>query len=84
MFKCVRRSDNGRREAERNSLADRLEVEAKALADLKIEKAAAEGERRTVEADPVRWNISPPCSAKLTKWGCGGDSVEPKSSCFDI
>jgi hypothetical protein len=32
-------------------------VEAKALADLEIEKAAVEGERRTVEADagPVRY-----------------------------
>jgi len=32
-------------------------VEAKALADLKIENAAVEGERRTVEADlgPVRY-----------------------------
>jgi hypothetical protein len=32
-----------RRPAKRNSLADRLAVEAKALADLKIEKAAVEG-----------------------------------------
>ena len=34
-----------------------LTVEAKALADLKIEKAAVEGERRTVEADlgPLRY-----------------------------
>ena len=36
----------GRRQANRNSLADKLTVEAKALADLKIEKAAVEGERR--------------------------------------
>jgi hypothetical protein len=51
------RSSIGRREAERNSLADKLTVEAKALADLKIEKAAVAGERRTVEADlgPVRY-----------------------------
>jgi hypothetical protein len=39
------------RSVERNNLADKLTVEAKALADLKIEKAAVEGERRTVEAD---------------------------------
>jgi hypothetical protein len=34
-----------------------LAVEAKALADLKIEKAVVEGQRRTVEADlgPVRY-----------------------------
>jgi hypothetical protein len=38
-------------------IADKLTVEAKALADLKIEKAAVEGERRKVEAGlgPVRY-----------------------------
>ena len=41
----LRAADDERRQAERNSLADRLAVEAKALADLKIEKAADEGER---------------------------------------
>jgi hypothetical protein len=41
----------------RNSLADRLAVEAKALADLKIEKAVVNSQRRTVEDDlgPVRY-----------------------------
>ena len=36
---------------------DKLTVEAKTLADLKIEKTAVEGERRTVDADlgPVRY-----------------------------
>jgi hypothetical protein len=43
--------DDERRQAKRNSLADKLTVEAKALAGLKIEKAAVESERRTVEAD---------------------------------
>jgi hypothetical protein len=38
----------------RDSLADRLTVEAKVLANMKIEKAAAEGELRKVEADPGR------------------------------
>jgi len=40
-----------------NSLADKLTVEAKAFADLKIEKAALEGERSKLEADlgPVRY-----------------------------
>jgi hypothetical protein len=33
-------ADDERRQAKRNSLADKLTVEAKALADLKIEKAA--------------------------------------------
>jgi hypothetical protein len=53
----LRAADDERRQAKRNSLADKLAVEAKTLADLKIEKAAVEGERRTVEADlgPVRW-----------------------------
>ena len=50
-------TDDERRQAERNNLADKLTVEAKVLADLKIEKATVEGERRTVEADlgPVRY-----------------------------
>jgi hypothetical protein len=57
MLECVRRSVDERRQAKRNSLADKLTVEAKALADLKIEKAAVEGERRMVEADlgPVKY-----------------------------
>ncbi len=46
---------NGDRRSD--SIADKLAVEAKALADLKAKKAAVEGERRTVEADsgPVRY-----------------------------
>jgi hypothetical protein len=46
-----------RRQARRNSLADKLMVEAKALAGLKVEKAAVEGEWRTAEADlgPVHY-----------------------------
>src|SRR5712671_749843 len=53
----LRTADDERRQAKRNSLADKLTVEANTLADLKIEKAAVEGERRTVEADlgPVRY-----------------------------
>jgi hypothetical protein len=53
----LRAADDERRQAKRNSLVDKLTVEAKALADLKVEKAAVEGERRTVEADlgPVRY-----------------------------
>jgi hypothetical protein len=53
----LRVADDERRQAKRLSLADKLTVEAKALADLKIEKAAAEGERRTVDADlgPVQY-----------------------------
>jgi hypothetical protein len=42
----------------RNSLVDKLTVEAKVLGDLKIEKAAVDGERRKVaEADlgPLRY-----------------------------
>ncbi len=53
----LRAADDERRQAKRTSLADRLAVKAKALADLKVETAAVEGERRTVEADlgPVRY-----------------------------
>jgi hypothetical protein len=53
----LRAADDERREAKCNSLADKLTVEAKILADLKVERAAIEGERRTVEADlgPVRY-----------------------------
>jgi hypothetical protein len=43
-------SDAGERGSS-GSLADKLMVEAKTLADLKIEKAAVEGERCIVEAD---------------------------------
>jgi hypothetical protein len=56
----------------RNSLADRLAVEAKALADLKIEKAAVEGERRAVEADlgPVKCLATPArrCDKDVLRW----------------
>ena len=53
----LRAKDDERRQAKRNSLADKLAVEAKALAGLKIEKAVVDGQRRTVEADigPVRY-----------------------------
>ena len=42
----LRAGDDGRRQAKRNKLGDKLTVEAKVLADL-----VCEGERRTVEAD---------------------------------
>ena len=53
----LRAANDERRQAKRNSLADKLLVEAKVLADLKIEKAAVQGEHRKVEADlgPVRY-----------------------------
>jgi hypothetical protein len=47
----LRTADDERRREKRNSSADKLTVEAKALADPKIEKAAVEGERRAVDAD---------------------------------
>jgi hypothetical protein len=50
----LRTVDDERRQAKRNSLADKLTVEAKAFADLKVEKAIVEGERRMVEATLVR------------------------------
>ncbi len=50
------RTADDERQAKRNSLADKLTVEAK-VADLKIEKAVVDSQRRTVEADlgPVRY-----------------------------
>jgi hypothetical protein len=39
--------DDEGRQARRNSLADKFTVEAKALADSKVERAAVKGERRT-------------------------------------
>ena len=52
---CNLRAANGGRSSA--SLADKLTVEAKTLANLKIEKAAVEGERQKVEADlgPVKY-----------------------------
>src|SRR6266436_8601899 len=56
----LRAADDERRQTKRTSLADKLTVEAKALADLKIERAKIDGERRTAEADlgPVRYLAS--------------------------
>jgi hypothetical protein len=53
----LRAAEDERRQAKRNSLADKLTVEEKTLADLKIEKVAVEGEHRKVEADlgPVKY-----------------------------
>ena len=53
----LRAADDERRQAKRTSLADKLTVEAKALADLKIEKAKIDGDRKVTEADlgPVRY-----------------------------
>jgi hypothetical protein len=54
----LRAADDERRQAKRNSLADRLVVEV--LTNLKVEKAVVDGERRKVEADlgPVRYLAS--------------------------
>jgi hypothetical protein len=41
----LRAKDDERRQAKRHSLADKLTVEVKVLADLKIEKTSDEGER---------------------------------------
>jgi hypothetical protein len=53
----LRAADDERRQAKRASLANKLTVEAKALAELKVEKASVEGQRKVVEADlgPVRY-----------------------------
>jgi hypothetical protein len=53
----LRAVDGEQRRAKRNSLAGKLTAEARALADLKIERAAVESVRRVVEADlgPVKY-----------------------------
>jgi hypothetical protein len=50
-------ADDERRQAKRTSLADKLTAEAKALAELKIEKAKVDADRKVAEADlgPVRY-----------------------------
>jgi len=53
----LRVADDERRQAKRTSLADKLTVEAKALADMKIEKARVDADRKVADADlgPVRY-----------------------------
>jgi hypothetical protein len=53
----LRAADDERRQTKRTSLADKLTVEAKALAELKVEKAKIDGDRKVAEADlgPVRY-----------------------------
>jgi hypothetical protein len=53
----LRAADDERRQAKRTSLADKLTVEAKALAEIKVEKAKVDGDRKVAEADlgPVRY-----------------------------
>jgi len=53
----LRAAEDERRQAKRSNLADKLTAEAKALAELKIEKASVEGQRKLAEADlgPVRY-----------------------------
>src|SRR5260370_31776692 len=53
----LRAADDERRQVKRTSLADKLTVEAKALAGLQVERAKADGDRKMVEADlgPVRY-----------------------------
>src|SRR5258705_9826006 len=53
----LRAADDGRRQTKPKSLADKFTVEVKLLADLKIERAAVEGEPRSVETDlgPVKY-----------------------------
>ena len=48
----LRAADDERRQAKCNSLADKLTVEAKAIADLKIEKAAVEGRAQEGRSRP--------------------------------
>jgi hypothetical protein len=85
----LRAANDKRRQAKRNSLADKLTVEAKVLADLKIEKAAAESERRMVEADLGLVKYLATLFGQSTMWCCGGSSslwrcswIPPRCSCY--
>ena len=60
-------ADDERRQAKRNSLADKLAVEAMVLADLKVKKVAVEAERRTVEADLGRCGMATELDSAATK-----------------
>jgi hypothetical protein len=68
----LRAADDERRQTKCNGLADRLTVEVTALADLKLEKAAVEGERRSVEADlgPVKYLATQPGQANEVVLRC--------------
>jgi hypothetical protein len=53
----LRVADDERRQAKRTSLADKLTTEAKTLAELRVDKAKIDGERKIADADlgPVRY-----------------------------
>jgi hypothetical protein len=59
-------AEGERRQTKRNSLADNLAVAPKVLADLQVEKAGIEGQRKVVEADLGRCGIWQCCSVSPT------------------
>jgi hypothetical protein len=63
------RQESAREAHERNSLADKLTVEAKALVDLKVKKATVEGECRTVGAELARRAIWRRCCCSWQRRG---------------
>jgi hypothetical protein len=70
----LRAADDERRQAKRAEVAGQYIEEGKVLATLKVEKAAVEGERRTVEADlGPRCGIRRRCLAPRTMT-CSGIS----------
>jgi hypothetical protein len=54
LFTKLRAADDERRQAKRDSLAGKLTIEENALADLKVEKAKFDGDKKVVEADLAR------------------------------
>src|SRR5215831_9564153 len=59
----------------RADLAGQRIREAKTLADLKVEKAGIDGQRKVAEADLGRFGISPRSSAPATRTCCDGSSL---------
>jgi hypothetical protein len=70
----LRAADDERRQTKRNRLANKLTVEAKTFADLKIEKAKFDGDKKVVEADLARSGIWRHSSASATRTCCVGSS----------
>ncbi len=68
----LRSADDDRRQTKRNSLADKLTVEANTLADLKVEKAKFDGDKKVVEAELARSAIWRRCLAPTTRRSSDG------------
>jgi hypothetical protein len=63
----LRTADDERRQAKRNSLAGKLTIEENALADLKVEKAKFDGDKKVVQAELARSAIWRRCLAPTAR-----------------